>query len=237
MAKRCPIKKHGGKCHCGCLGKKFCKVPLPFTLEPIIPGNEFDKRILATAKKWGKKKAIRTIGRIKEKIEDVEEIIMQKEEPAWFPLEFCFMVPKEAKRFPEYQHQSGGVCCIHHSMRGEIVPIKLEPCQQRVLTKLFDRLSCTSQFYVPYQRVVNRVISYLKLPVTPVERMVDLVKKRDYNDAVNAEVALAESMGYSKYASHEAWQWVEVVGGDFSKCPELEEYKGQRVLMIYPNSD
>ena len=215
MARKCRFKKHvGGKaCSCGVVGKKYVRVPRAYK-DVLFP---LPERVLSTARKWGKKKAIRTIGRIKEKIEDVEEIIMadNKEEPAWFPLEFCFVVPKESKKFMEYEHQSGGVCCIHHKMRGEIIPIALEPCQ----------------------RVVKRIVSYLKLPVTPVERMVNLVKKRDYNDAVNAEVALAESMGYSKYASHEAWQWVEVVGGDFSKCPELEEYKGQRVLMIYPNSD
>ena len=73
MTRKCPFKKHAGgaACSCGCLGKKFCKVPLPFTLEPIVPGNEFNKRILSTARKWAKKKAIRTIGRLKENYEEV----------------------------------------------------------------------------------------------------------------------------------------------------------------------
>ena len=141
------------------------------------------------------------------------------------------------KKGREYEHQTGGVACMHHRVRGEVIPVLLEPCQERMLNKLFSRLSITSQFHVPYHRVVRRVISYLKLPVDPVDRRVDLVKKRDFNDMVNCEMAFAEALGASRDVSHEAWQWVDVVGRDFSKVPGLEKHKGKRVLMIYPNSD
>lgn len=239
MTRKCPFKKHAGgaACPCGCLGKKFCKVPLPFTLEPIVPGNEFNKRILSTARKWGKKKAFRTIGRIKENYEgddDVDEDL-DIEGENWFPVNFCFLVP--TKNGKEYAHQTAGVCCMHHKIRGKIIEIPLKPCQERVLNKLFSRLEQSSQFHLPFHRVVARVISYLKLPVAPAERRYDLTRKRDFNDAVNCEIAMAEAFGASKDVSHEAWQWVDVVDGNFERFPELERYEGQRILMIYPNSD
>ena len=63
MGRKCAFKKHaGGKaCPCGVLGKKYCRVPLPFTLEPVVSNDRFMARVLGTARKWAKKKALRTI--------------------------------------------------------------------------------------------------------------------------------------------------------------------------------
>jgi len=129
------------------------------------------------------------------------------------------------------------VACMHHKIRGEIIEIPLRACEERIINRMFSRMYIGDQNYIPYHKVIKRVISYLKLPVNAVERRVDLVKKRDFNDAVNCEIAFAEALGGSKDVSHEAWQWVDVVDGNFSRFPGLEQYRGQRILLIYPNSD
>jgi len=233
MARRCQFKKHaGGKaCCCGCLGKKYCKVPLPFTLDSIVPNDKFMARVLSTARKWAKKKALRTLVKVKEQFEGVDDMVAEKVDPVWVPLDFCFIVPD--RKGTLYEHQTGGCCCSHPTIKGKLVEIHVTPTESRMINKLFGRLSVTSQFHVPHSRVVRRVISYLKLPVDPKDRRTDQKFSKD----ILSQIALAEAMGASANASHEAWQWVDVVSGDFKKCPDLEKHKGKRVLMIYPNSD
>ena len=138
-----------------------------------------------------------------------------------FPVNFCFLVPD--KKGAEFEHQTGGVACMHHKIKGWIIDIPLLASEERLLNKLFMKIDMHSQNHVPYSRVVTRAISYLDLSVSPVEYSKEGIKRCIVEWA-------------SPDVSHEAWQWVAVNGG-CKRCPELEEVKGKRILMIYPNSD
>ena len=151
------------------------------------------------------------------------------------PAPFGIIIPKEESDVI-WELQTGGLMCNHPTIRGTYIPINLPsfttkeldyekiPIQPRADRNRIDPLSILRQTNYANNTGENYEIEY-------VWHKIDCELPFTYRQATAPD-------GYSR--SQEAWEWIEITAKNHQQThnnTNIEALVGERVLLVYPNSD